>query len=179
MLPGAPLALLNGTPLNSTFTSVPVGYGGAGTDGGAALVANAGKYNLNLADTAQLGGGGNRSLLGATEIKSTTATIRRSFTSRIDAFLDVGVMNNFSTSVMNGAVLPFTIPGRRPDLTRSSRIFRSPRQHSAQIWKYVQSSRRGASALAWWSRFLWIGGSPWITRGTALRSSVSRQIRSR
>jgi len=42
------LVLKNGTPLNSTFTSIPIGYAGVATDGGAALVSRAGIYNTDL-----------------------------------------------------------------------------------------------------------------------------------
>jgi iron complex outermembrane receptor protein len=39
-----------GTVLSSAFTSVPVGYAGIASDNAAALVANAGRYNLDLPD---------------------------------------------------------------------------------------------------------------------------------
>jgi iron complex outermembrane receptor protein len=48
---GANLVLKSGTALNSPITFIPVGYAGTGTDGGAALVANAGRYNLALANS--------------------------------------------------------------------------------------------------------------------------------
>src|SRR5262249_45949990 len=46
------LVLDNGVSLNSSHTFVPVGYAGIASDNGAALVANAGKYNLELPDNA-------------------------------------------------------------------------------------------------------------------------------
>ncbi len=47
----------DGTPLNATFTSAPVGYAGVATDGGHALVANAGQYNMDLGAGADFNGG--------------------------------------------------------------------------------------------------------------------------
>ncbi len=45
-----------GTALPANFTYVPEGYLGVDSDNGRALVANAGQYNLDLADTAQASG---------------------------------------------------------------------------------------------------------------------------
>ena len=80
-----------GTP-NITF--VPVGY--AGNGGLAPLQVNAGKYNLNLANTAQSGGGGKLGLTNAPTVESLNATIRRQFTPSLAVFLDLAASNNNS-----------------------------------------------------------------------------------
>lgn len=72
---GSNLVLKNGTPLNSPITYLPDGYTAA--SGTAPLVANAGKYNLQLAPTAD--GAGAPLLLGSRS-KSGTFAVRREFT---------------------------------------------------------------------------------------------------
>lgn len=46
----APLTLKNGTVLSGAVTFVPYGYSGPGSDGGAALIQNSGRYNLKLGE---------------------------------------------------------------------------------------------------------------------------------
>jgi len=85
---GSNLTLKNGTPLNSPITYLPDGYTSA--NGTAPLVANAGKYNLDLAPNAA--GAGAPVLLGQRS-KSGTAAIRREFTDWL------GVYGQVSSSV--------------------------------------------------------------------------------
>lgn len=74
--------------LESAMTYVPYGYAGVTSDGGAALLANAGQYNLDLADTAQLGGGAGASLLNGPTVESLLLTVRRQFGERIEGFVE-------------------------------------------------------------------------------------------
>lgn len=94
------LTLKDGTPLNSPITFVPPGYFGPFDDpishfhvpdGGQALVANAGKYNLEWANNTQgsLFRGGKFALQSEPTVTSVLATVRRQFTPRIQGFLDV------------------------------------------------------------------------------------------
>ncbi len=107
----ANLTLKNGTPLNSTYTHIPVGYAGTTTDSGAALVANAGRFNLDGANSANfLSGGLKRALLNGPVVESLSATIRRQFNPRFQAFVDLSASNNtghFIASAQGGA---YTIP---------------------------------------------------------------------
>lgn len=107
---GSNLVLNNGTPLNSPITYVPVGYAGT-ADGGAALVANAGKYNLNLANTLQYSGGRLSSLEKTPTLESLTTTLRRQFGPRVQAFLEASASSNAGDYRSSFAVFrPFDLP---------------------------------------------------------------------
>jgi len=93
---GSNLVLTNGTALNSPRTFIPVGYGGISSDGGAALVANAGNYNLNLAEDA---GNARRSLLWSPEVESYTFNVRHQFSSAVEAYVDFSYSKNKSTAI--------------------------------------------------------------------------------
>jgi outer membrane receptor protein involved in Fe transport len=73
-----------GTP---NFTSVPLGYTGGG--GLAPLQANAGHYNLDSPGVAQNPGGARTHLLKESTTKAFAATVRRQFSDRVDAFLEL------------------------------------------------------------------------------------------
>lgn len=115
---GSNLVLDNGTPLNSPRTFVPIGYAGPSTDGGAALVANAGLYNLDIPDTLQ---GGRVSLLNDPTVWSATLNIRHAFSTRVEVFLDLshsdnrghalgGLISDVVTLPANAPNNPFTTP---------------------------------------------------------------------
>lgn len=111
---GSDLLLDDGTPLGSSFTHVPAGYAGAGSDGGAALLANAGTYDFGLANSSQ-GNGGRQALLNAPEITSANLTIRHTLTPRIESFLELAASNNVGRFVNNsllpgGQILPADAP---------------------------------------------------------------------
>lgn len=104
-----------GTPLNSPITFVPIGYSGVASDNGAALVANAGRYNLNLATNPQIGGaagdGGTRALTSAPETTAFMAMIRRQFTPSLQGFVDIAGSSNKSfivTSLFSDGI--YTVP---------------------------------------------------------------------
>jgi outer membrane receptor protein involved in Fe transport len=117
------LTLDDGTPLNSPIASVPVGYAGlaAAGDGGAAFLAGAGQYNFDLARTQQgvqaaaNGSGAGRALVGVPEVKTFSATIRRSLTSRISAFLDLGASNNDSLYASSNLAGVYTVAANAPN----------------------------------------------------------------
>ncbi len=81
--PGIP-----GVPLNSPITFAPVGYAGAQSDQGAALVANAGQYNLNLL-TGLPGSRGTQRALAYPETYSLGAAIRHQFSAKLQAYVDM------------------------------------------------------------------------------------------
>ena len=85
------LVLDDGTPLNSPITFIPIGYPGAGDDGGAALVANAGQFNLDLPNDAF--GTGN-SLVNNPVTSSGSLYITREFAPWLEASLDVNYFSN-------------------------------------------------------------------------------------
>ena len=110
---GGSLILDDGTALDSLFTSVPVGYSGPASDGGAALVANAGRYNFDPADSGQnlnAFGGDRVTLLNLPSLESINATVRREFGSSLHAFLDASASNSTSRASFNGLTSIFTLP---------------------------------------------------------------------
>ena len=110
------LRSVNGSPLfgpgTSNITSVPGGYVGGG--GRAALQPNAGVYNLGLANSAQVGGGGDNGLLNGPTIKSLAATLRRRFGSRLDAFVEASASEVAGSSQTTLASSTFTISPAAP-----------------------------------------------------------------
>lgn len=85
---GENLVLDDGTPLGSAITHVPAGYAGlASGDGGAALVAQAGTYNIQPSNTAQTVGGRAAQLGQDPQLKSLSLTVRQEITPNVQAFL--------------------------------------------------------------------------------------------
>jgi iron complex outermembrane recepter protein len=112
-LDGSPLSLkpqFGGANLGSAITFVPSGYQGVASDNGAGLVANAGRYNADLAPTAQSFGGGQASLISNPTVKSIATSVRRTFTSNIDGFLELAASENEAASRTSNITAPFFIP---------------------------------------------------------------------
>src|SRR5690606_4812889 len=85
---GAPLVLKSGQSLPSSITSLPHGYSGLTQASAAELIANSGRYNTELFDSTQTGGGLS-SLLGGNQELSLTSTLRHRITSTLEAFLEL------------------------------------------------------------------------------------------
>lgn len=79
--------------LGSPVAFVPYGYAGIASDNGAALLANAGRFNFNLANAPNTTGG-RVNLLNEPIAKSLNVTLRRQFTKRLDAFLDINALED-------------------------------------------------------------------------------------
>lgn len=110
---GSNLTLKDGTPLSSPFTSVPIGYAGSAADGGAALVANAGRYNLEFANTAQPGGL-QESLLNAPTTLMWRAGLEHQFNNKLAMFLDVIGTENRGRFFTNKLNTTFDMPAGAP-----------------------------------------------------------------
>src|SRR5262249_12737960 len=96
----APLVLDDGTPLGTSFTSVPSGYRGPSLDGGAALVKLAGQYNLNPAAASA-------TLVQALKTDSIGLNIRQNIGARVDVFLDMyGDRSSNSSKLAAAAFVP-------------------------------------------------------------------------
>ncbi|WP_129778293.1 TonB-dependent receptor [Peristeroidobacter soli] len=106
---GSVLTLRNGTSLGSSFTNVPANYAGVASDGGAGLVANAGTYNLAMGNFA---GSGNarESISSSPTVKSLRATVRRSFTDSIEAFVEANVAENRGVTNSNQSTTTYVVP---------------------------------------------------------------------
>ena len=92
---GTNLVLKNGTSLNSPITFVPAGYAGPGSDGGAALVPNAGLFSAALPNSTL---GTQAPILNATKRSSLSFDVRREFTNNLQIFGDIS-WNKTRTSV--------------------------------------------------------------------------------
>ncbi len=78
---------------------VPMGYAGPASDGGAAFLSTAGQYNLGLADDLI---GRQYSLIAAPAVRSFSLSIRREFSGRIQAFVDLSRYDNRASAVGSG-----------------------------------------------------------------------------
>jgi iron complex outermembrane receptor protein len=85
------LVLDNGTALASNITFVPIGYAGVASDGGAALAAKAGSYNLDMPNTLS---GRRAALSSGPRTNAISVDVRRNFGERLEAFLDLGRNEN-------------------------------------------------------------------------------------
>ena len=115
---GSNLVLDNGTALNSPITFAPVGYAGGVYDGGAALVANAGHYNLNPSPTASAsfvgGGGALMDLLRPDETKALMATWRQDFRGNVSGYLSARWSEQFTESGQSSIQSLYTLPANAP-----------------------------------------------------------------
>jgi outer membrane receptor protein involved in Fe transport len=118
---GVPLVLdeiYGGTALISNITGqptlvthLPMGYAGPASDGGAALLANAGRYNTDL--PAGMGGAG-LGLVATPTVESATLSARREFSEHIEAFVDASWLGNKGSGLYANSPksigLPFDAP---------------------------------------------------------------------
>ena len=110
-LDGSSLTLKSGGAVGSPYTFVPQGYAGVASDNGAAFIGNAGRYNFEMADTAQ-SGGAREGLLTAATRRSAMATVRREFTPALAAYLDTSISEGEARSYLNRTFSSaFTVPG--------------------------------------------------------------------
>jgi len=156
---GSNLVLRDGTPLNSPRTYIPVGYAGVDSDGGAALVANAGQYNLDLANSAQLGGGAKSGLLNAPLSRSFMTTVRREFTDNIRAFLDLSssdTVGYFPHSLFAGFYsLAPNAPGNPFNQAIAVRV---PTSSADGVLRSAREDLRAAGGLVFALPFKWSAG---------------------
>ncbi|WP_162314142.1 TonB-dependent receptor [Pseudoxanthomonas yeongjuensis] len=107
---GSDLRLRDGTDLGSSMTYAPAGYLGALSDNGAGLVANAGGFNLDLADSAvQYPSAGGADLLATPKVTSFSGSVKHEFNDRINAYIDYSYSSNESvtrTGKLIGSLVP-------------------------------------------------------------------------
>ncbi|MEJ1962161.1 MAG: TonB-dependent receptor [Gammaproteobacteria bacterium] len=146
---GQNLVLDNGTVLGSSFTSVPAGYAGIASDGGAALLGRAGVYEYGLPDSAQYdvrGGGLRQGLFSQPTVKSAGVVLRQEINEGLQVFADLsgswrdGSFLNGGTGSATSYVIPAAaannpflqdirvtvpLPGTDSDLTTESKQYRA------------------------------------------------------
>lgn len=148
---------LGGIALNSPFTSVPLGYLGVSSDNGAALVANAGRYNLDLFD----GPGGSREpLRNNPQIWSANLNLRREVTSSLDIFADLSFSENQGRATAAvGGLSSITLPASAPNNPFQQNILV---QIPIGIEGLLRSRSRTKSALG---GFIWRIAEDWALTG--------------
>jgi len=197
---GSNLVLKTGTALNSPITFVPVGYAGPATDGGAALVSNAGRYNFALSDTIL---GRRKSLLATPEQTSYGFSARRRFGDRVELLVDasrfenlgerdLALFTNLATLPVAAPNNPFTTPitvifpptdisGTSDSRSVSDRLLagavvRLPREWSAgldYVWSRSVSYIRSTAGLVGDPD----GSGPGVSFATALAAGTLNAIR--
>ena len=186
---GSNLTLRNGTALSSPRTFVPVGYGGAAVDGGAALVANASRYNFDLADSAQASGG-RQTLANGPRIESLMATARRTFGARMHAFLELSAANNTGRTFDNLTSGSFTLPASAPTNPFNQAInVRVPVPQADGPREVTHYDRRAVGGLIWqlphewqaaadytWNRSRFAFSQPSALAGTATAAVTSGAV---
>jgi len=118
-LTGTSLVLKSGKSLNSPITFVPAGYAGPASDGGAALAANAGQYDMNFAR----GKSGDLAKLMAVPTTETIGLgLRRRFGARVEAYVDASRSKNDTSSPQFTTAHNTTIAANAPNNPFTSAI---------------------------------------------------------
>ncbi|HSI20002.1 MAG TPA: TonB-dependent receptor [Sphingomonas sp.] len=107
-----------GTSLGSRITYVPVGYRGLGQDGVAALIANAGRQNLDISQTptsGALGDGALVPLILPTQSYNGSFTVRREFNKWLSLYGEFGYSRYETVNLNNPAAGTYTLPGTSSD----------------------------------------------------------------
>jgi len=155
---GSPLVLKDGRALGSAITHVPVGYTGTASDGGAALLANAGRYNLDLAD-AQSSSGALASMFNNPRKVSITATLRHEFSDRVEGFLDVSRLDN--KGYMDYAAFPtyFTLAASAPNNPFTSAVMVTmPDKNLRGVFITESNTHQATGGLIVRLAHDWVGG---------------------
>ncbi|MCW4460809.1 TonB-dependent receptor [Sphingomonas sp. BT-65] len=105
----APLVLDSGASLGSNRTFVPIGY--AGSDGGAALVGNAGQYSLGIPNDVSAA---RRALFSGMTTNSVSVNVNRKFNEKLDVFADFTWLDNGADGLTGFPTSIVTIPGSAP-----------------------------------------------------------------
>jgi iron complex outermembrane receptor protein len=110
---GTNLVLKSGEPLNAPIAYIPSGYSGT-SDGGAALLATAGKYNLEMANTAEFQGA-TQSIASSPTTKSLMVSIQHDFSPRFSGFLEGSASDNTSKFRRNATTINALIQASAPN----------------------------------------------------------------
>ncbi|MBL8270019.1 TonB-dependent receptor [Steroidobacter sp.] len=109
---GSALTLRDGTALGSSFTYIPSGFS-AGSNP-TALVANAGNYNLNLANVSNFRTGLARPLGSAPRVNSVMAVARRNMTDDLELFTEFSLSKNTARALFNPLFGNYVVPASAP-----------------------------------------------------------------
>lgn len=176
---GANLTLtppFGGGALGSPFTNVPIGYAGPGSDNGAALIANAGTYNLALANTAQ-SGGANANLFTVPTIQSANLTIRREFAPWLDGFLDIAASDDNGAYSRNDASTTFTLAAGAPGNPFNQAIrVTTPALGADTTFQASVTNYRAATGVIFDLPFEWRGEADYTWQQTKFATSSASSL---
>ncbi len=115
---GSNLVLDNGIALGSAITHVPAGYAGVASDGGAALVGQAGRYNIEPPDTMHTIGGNATRMGQDPQLKSLSLTVRQEVTDDLSLFAQASASQSVARFQMDATVgqtlTSFRLPAAAP-----------------------------------------------------------------
>lgn len=145
---GVNLTLDDGTPLNAPVTHLPKGYLGPDSDGGAALIVNAGRVNTEPSAMASLFSGGGA--FGATpRTRSASASIRHRFNDRLDGFLDLSHNQTESREPAGtGASLTVAADDPRNPFQQPIQVFVATDQFNTHSEQSNRTDRASAGLIA-------------------------------
>jgi iron complex outermembrane receptor protein len=109
---GTPLVFKDGTPLGAPITYAPAGYPGFALGGAAPLIANAGRYNYNLAPTAD---GALAPLILGSKLWFGSVSARREFSSWLRLYGDVSASRSETSSPGTRVPNTYTLLPSAPD----------------------------------------------------------------
>jgi len=148
-LSGANLVLDDGTPLSASFTHVPAGYRGASSDGGAALVRNAGTWSTDPSPDGSWTGGASTIQGSIPRVESLGASVRHSFSDRLDAFLDVSHNQTHSWSSSGGYLhTNLAADDPRNPFQQDIAVLRSSGQLNGRDTMFNETDRASAGLIA-------------------------------
>lgn len=112
---GSELMLKDGTALGAAYASVPAGYAGTWSDAGAALAANAGTYNWDLADSMQANGGRRQAFYTQPTVKSGGVVLRHQFDEGLQVYTDLSYSNALNRFPTSRHASHYYLPGWAPN----------------------------------------------------------------
>ena len=119
-----------GADLGTSITYVPTGYRGVATSGVAALAANAGKYNTNLANTTAsatydgYGAGLRTPLITGARLRGLSLSLRRQMLARLELYANFDFRSNRSYSdYSSGDGIVVTLPVDAPTNPFASEVY--------------------------------------------------------
>lgn len=146
---GSDLVLKDGTPLHAAFTSVPAGYIGPGSDDGVALVANASRYNWDLATTAQTGGS-RQALYTQPRVKSGAIVVRHQVHEHLQVFTDLSSSQSMSRFPASSVSANYVIPASSPTNPFAQEILIAvPLSSDTTDYATTIDHQRALAGLAW------------------------------
>ncbi len=138
-----------GMSLGSRISYVPVGFRGIAQDGVAALIANAGKQNLDLSptpSTGQAGDGTLAPLLWPTQSYSASVTAKREFSAWLSAYGEFGYSHYQTRSLVSRAAGSYTLQPTSIDNPFTNTIQVSVPITGENQWTFNSSTTKRALA---------------------------------